>query len=148
MNLPDNCLLVNDSRHRLVLQDVKSKAKPKPEYRVENASRYPLKVYEVEGCLIKGNDQKQCDRLLWVAETQNCYFIELKGKKILDAVRQIDHSIQQIKPPSEVRVNGRIVCSKINAPDIKSIDYKRLEVKLKQTGGNLLKGSQTLIEKF
>lgn len=108
-------------------------------YRLINNSEFHVKVFKVDGCLIKDNNQQKCDFLFIVEKTQECvaYFIELKGTGLTGAIQQIMNSIDILyKYLHEHKIFARIVGRKVT-PDIKSRRAK-LDEKLKKFGGNLI----------
>lgn len=71
----------------------------------------------------------------------------LKGKDLLSAVEQIDHSIDRlISYLADHRINARIVLSKVSSPDLRSTKYIKLERRIKKLKGNLLKKVKILEE--
>jgi hypothetical protein len=108
-------------------------------YRLINNTEFYLKVFKVDGCLIKDNNQQKCDFLIVINQKPQCvaYFIELKGSRLIDAIQQIMSSIDILyKSIHEHIINARIVGKRVT-PDIKSRRAK-LDEKLKKFGGNLI----------
>ena len=73
-----------DKRATLVLKDKKEKR----EYRGNNPSRLLLTAYRVDGGLMKGEEMK-CDYAVYT-ETDNLYFIELKGRGLFPCFGSIE----------------------------------------------------------
>ncbi len=114
-------------------------------YSAQNKNQNTVCLIRIDDCLIKKG--KKCDYLLLNCDSKVSYFIELKGKDILDAVEQIDTSINLlINKISEYAVNARIVLTRVFPPDLKSNKYKRLEKKLKKYNGTVLKHENILKE--
>jgi len=118
------------------------------EYRYVNQSNHHLAKYIVDNGLIKDSGDK-CDFLMLNCELKQSYFIELKGSDLIHAVEQIDRSIDLIKGSlPEFSFYARIVVTRVNTIDQKSIKLLRLEKKLKSLNGNLKKQSRLLEEKI
>ncbi|HDV6322488.1 hypothetical protein [Burkholderia vietnamiensis] len=102
--------------------------------------------YEVDGNMIK-SAQKRCDYAIGIPGSDKVIFIELKGTDIKHASIQILDTITELG----VKLNGfelhaRIVCSRIPAPDLRSTQIIKLERKLAQTNGSLIKKCKELEE--
>ena len=114
-------------------------------YSARNKNKKTVCLIQVDDCLIK--EGNKCDYLLLNCDSKISYFIELKGKDMLHAVEQIDRSIHLLRNKiSEYAVNARIVLTKVYPPDLKSNKYKKLERKLKEYKGTLLKCENILEE--
>lgn len=102
--------------------------------------------YQVDGGLIS-DDRKRCDNALAMPEINTVYFVELKGEDIRKAAVQIAHTVSEFN--NELKnssVFGRIICSRIPRPDIRSSEIVSLERTLAAKGGNLVKSCQALTE--
>ena len=116
-------------------------------YIYENDSLDELSKYNVDGCLIN-DDNSKCDFLLLNCTKQISYFIELKGSDLIKAIEQIDRSIDILHKNFETfSVEARIVLTRVNTIDLKSVKLIRLESKLKKLNGRLIKQTRQLIEK-
>ena len=116
-------------------------------YIYENESLDSLSKYRVDGCLINDNDLK-CDFLLINRTKKISYFVELKGSDLIKAVEQIDRSINVLHEYFKgYSIQARIVLTRVNTTDLKSIKLIRLENKLKKMNGRLIKQTRKLIEK-
>ncbi|UCZ56530.1 hypothetical protein LGV61_12490 [Desulfurispirillum indicum] len=104
-----------------------------------NAQRVVIRKVHIDGCLIPQSDrQRACDYGAWIDSQSKAYFIELKGKNIQHAVRQIIASINFVQQNHMEECEGKaleavIVSSKNHAPNLKqSPDYIKLKSMLHQ----------------
>jgi hypothetical protein len=94
--------------------------------------------------------------LLVDCDQKNSYFIELKGHHLLDAIKQIDRTLDIFSEilPSFNSVKARIVLSKVNTPDLRSSLYTKLLKKLKRINktriniNELLKQKSVILEEY
>lgn len=140
----ENCFEFVEQKNKIVTCiDAKSSTK----YIYENDSLDELTKYRVDGCLIKDDDSK-CDYLLLNCTKEISYFVELKGSDLIQAVEQIDRSIDILhKDFKEYSVEARIVLTRVNTTDLKSSKLIRLESKLRKLHGKLIKKTRQLTEK-
>jgi hypothetical protein len=112
----------------------------------ENRSLDCLTKYRVDGCLINDAGCK-CDYLLLNCSREKSYFIELKGSDLIKAVEQVDRSIdilhQQI---INFTVEVRIVLTRVNTTDLRNTKFIKLEKRVKQLNGKLIKQTRQLVE--
>ena len=112
-----------------------------------NNRNKPFAVTEVDDCFVKSEQEKKCDFLIINLEEKIAYFIELKGKDLLMAIKQIDNSISKFQVHLKKHViNARIVLTKVNAPDYRDTRYIRFEKRIKSLNGNIIKKSRVLKE--
>lgn len=136
--LSKKCQKFCDRRSIIVIEENKRKFQGNNQYEKMFAQ------YRVDGCLIQRN--KKCDFLLLNVNERIAYFIELKGKDILDATEQINCSIDILGSVLDGYViNARIVVSK-TTPDIKSSQYIKLMNRIKKLKGTLLQRTNVLEE--
>ncbi len=130
-NLLEQCLEFCDTRRITVFKDDKESR----EFIINNLRNNSLKKYRVDNCLI--NEGEMCDFLL-VVEDENLYFIELKGSDLIKAVSQVNTSLDKLLPIfNHNAVNGRIVLSKVNSPDLRDTRLIKLRKRLKELNGTL-----------
>ncbi len=60
---------------------------------IKNNDKHHLIKIRVDDCLIEGSDKKKCDYLILDCTENTAYFVELKGKKLEDAVLQIKSTV-------------------------------------------------------
>ncbi len=137
----DECEHFSDNRPTIVLKEKKSK------YIGKNNESKNFTSIKVDGCLIEEN-LKQCDFLLLNCDQHLAYLIELKGSDLLQAIRQIDKSLDKLAARLKLfqSINARIVLTKTPAPDINSTEEIRLKKRLKKMKGNLKRGNSPLEE--
>lgn len=94
----------------------------KAQYRLEGITARSV-AFAVDGDIIKDNKTKKCDKLLLIRVDNEAedsdqqewlqYFIELKGKNIKDALRQIIATIKEpiFQHPSNIKRFARIASS-------------------------------------
>jgi hypothetical protein len=121
------------------------------EYRLENRSGGQVCQVKLDGCYLQDPTQRKCDFLFIACQSGDAYFVELKGKHIVEAVKQIAATIDQMADhirDSKGRVFARIVATKINAPKLVEAapQVKNLRRRLKQLGGNLEYKSTTCMD--
>lgn len=122
-----------------------SVAENKRKYVATNKDEDPVSLAKIDGCLIKKGIR--CDYLLLNCQKQNAYFIELKGKHLVKATEQILRSIELLAPEIQnFRLNARIVLSRVQTPDLLSNEYKKLQNRVKQSGGTVQKQSRIVKE--
>lgn len=57
-----------------------------------NKENQIVRKYKVDGDIIKSNDMDKCDFLVLNVEKKTAYFIELKGTKIMHAIKQLKNT--------------------------------------------------------
>ncbi len=141
-NLLEQCLEFNDTRRIAVFKDDKESR----EFIVNNLRNKSIKKFKVDKCLI--SEGEMCDYLL-VVEDEKLYFIELKGSDLIKAISQVSTSIDKLIPIfSHNAVNGRIVLSKVNAPDLRDTRLIKLRKRLKELNGTLEYKSKKMEEQL
>jgi hypothetical protein len=120
----------------------------KKKYILQNPNSKRVCKIKVDGCYNLNNNQEKCDYLILDCDGNAAYFIELKGANFLKAIDQIDASITRKQNKlEEFNINARIVLSKYNAPNIQNNPkYLRFIKRLKQLGGDLIKGTRQITE--
>lgn len=116
----------------------------KTKYIYRNNSSNFLSKYRVDGGLIEDNDAK-CDYLLLNCDKKQSYFIEMKGSDLIQAINQIDRSINLLKKDlAGFSFFARIVLTRVNTVDLRDSRLMRLEKKVNSLNGNLKKQSRLL----
>ncbi len=115
-------------------------------YRLLNPNALLIKVYTVDPCLIPNITQQKCDYLYVInipfanaqGQKNSAYFIELKGRNLTDAIKQLINSIQILHKslPQKCIIHARIVGKRVT-PDIKSRRV-HLDELVKKFGGTLI----------
>jgi hypothetical protein len=111
-----------------------------------NEAEKDFSLYRIDkDAIVK--EQRRCDYLLVRCEDKHCFFIELKGHHLLDAIDQIGATIEALKYQlSDHVLNARIVLTKTNSPDLNHAKYIRLDKMLKSQGGTIIQKSKLLVE--
>lgn len=85
-----------------------------------NPNGLHCRQYHVDGTILTAADGKKCDYLLVNDDGKDAYFIELKGKKITDAVEQLEAAIETLKGSLDgYHLFRRIIANKPSTHDIK-----------------------------
>lgn len=128
----EDCQAFNDTRSKAVFKDKKVIR----QFVAINKSSKMIKGLRVDDCLI--TDGLKCDYLLIIEAEEKLYFIELKGSDLIKAVEQINITLDKLLPSIDNKiVNGRIVLSKVNTPDLQHSRLIKLRQRLKQLNGTL-----------
>jgi hypothetical protein len=112
-------------------------------YEYDNRQRQDyLSLYYVDGGIFPQSDTKKCDYLLINCNKREAFFIELKGSDLIQAVKQIDRTIdllsERLYPFS---INARIVLTRVNTVDLRDTRVLKFERKIQRLCGNLKKQS-------
>ncbi len=133
-HIAEKCIEFNDRRQICVAVE-NSKT-----YELNNKTGHVVRKVKVDGCLLEGAGYRCCDYLMNIDEPakKRVFFIELKGKKLLDACEQISDTISGLKNEfQDFRKDARIVGSK-DVPNIKSDPkYKKLARVIKLSKGDI-----------
>lgn len=132
--IPDKCILHFDSRSECVAFE-KGKT-----YKLLNASKYKIKKVRIDNCILQNEGQRRCDYLLSIDDDniRKVFFVELKGERLIDAVKQIHSTITYLKEEFKgFQLEARIVGSK-DVPNIKNNPhYLKLKKIVDSSGGNI-----------
>jgi len=120
-----NCIEFYDDRLNIAIKDSGNTQT----FRAKNKNRYILICLKIDGCVIK--DGKKADFLLCVQkkDINDVYIIELKGKKLKNAIEQIIETIKFFNFQN-VNLKARIVLNKV--PGGYDSEEKKLIKLLKQ----------------
>jgi hypothetical protein len=103
--------------------------------------------YQIDGYILNDSDDEKCDNAFLLPDEKKAYLIELKGSDLKKAADQIYTTLERLKNHlTNCNVHGRIVCSHIPKPDLRSTNLVRLERALASKKGNLIYKSKLLIE--
>jgi hypothetical protein len=128
----EGCQEFNDTRSKAVFKDKKVSR----QFIAINKASKKIMGLRVDDCLIK--EGAKCDFLLIIEAEEKMYFIELKGSDLIKAVDQINATLDRLLPSIDHKfVNGRIVLSKVNTPDLQHSRLIKLKQRLKQLNGTL-----------
>lgn len=125
------CLKVSDCRKKLTIAEKKCQI-----VFLNNAQKLLLKI-EIDKCMSFSG--KRCDFLVIIPEDCNSFFIELKGCDFIEAIRQIDNSMNNLLDDlKNSKINVRIILTKVNVPDIQNNPLiLKLKKRLNTLKGNL-----------
>lgn len=121
-------------------------------YRIVNENKLQVIGIHLDKGVVDSNDTQKCDYLfLFKDNPERIVLIELKGKHVNEAIRQLKDTIELptiqslIKPNSEVY--GRIIASG-SVPKIRSLEEQRLIRFLKIHRGNLVTRERSFEEPY
>ncbi len=138
--------------NHIVFADNRAKAvviENKRRYCGNNIDTKQLYMHKVDGGLISDTTKSKCDFLLlsYSKSEDSAYFIELKGTDFVHAVEQILSTYQELKSQLvDFKLNGRVVVTKIHAPDLSNSKLDRLKRILKQHNGTFNKAEKNFEE--
>lgn len=128
----EGCQEFNDTRAKAVFKDKKVGR----QFIAINKSSKKIMGLRVDDCLI--TEGAKCDYLLVIEAEEKLYFIELKGSDLVKAVDQINTTLDKLLPSINHKIiNGRIVLSKVNTPDLQHSRLIKLRQRLRQLNGTL-----------
>jgi hypothetical protein len=131
--LGDSGLISDDTRL------VASFRQKQREHRANNPSGHRVLRYEIDGGMITQGER--CDFGMGIPDQATFYFIELKGKDLKKAVRQIISTISVLLPIlSGYIIHARVVLSRIQRPDLRSSEVIIFERTLAKQKGCLKRG--------
>ena len=105
-------------------------------FRAQNRHKKSIEAYHVDGKAV--NSGARCDYALVIPLENNIYLIELKGKDLGYAAGQISATLETLKQKiAGCKVFGRIVLSRVQVPDIKTIPVITCQKKLRDYQGDL-----------
>ncbi len=109
-------------------------------YVLDNQGAYYIRKVKVDGCVTIPDGYGRCDYLFSADENskRRAYFVELKGSRGEDALKQINDTITFFKEEfAGYCLEARIVSSK-SVPNFRaSAPYKQLLKVIDPTGGNI-----------
>ncbi|MBF0487404.1 MAG: hypothetical protein HQK98_04520 [Nitrospirae bacterium] len=109
------------------------------EFIINNISKKRFMVIEIDGCIIK-KEQKKCDYLFINCNESKFYFVELKGRNVPYAVKQILATLDKFKTNEFYKksesVNAYIVTSRKN-PNVISSERNDVDTELGAKKGRL-----------
>lgn len=123
----------------------------KSEYRIENRSKGKICRIKVDGCYVSDPTVRKCDYLFVACNSGNSYFVELKGRHLLEGVKQIAATLDLFAPQIKGHpgiVSARIVVAQVNRPRAIENDATvlKLRKRLKKLGGDLVYRSGSFVE--
>ena len=114
---------------------------------LDNKSGHVIRRWAIDNVVFKNSTEIRCDYLIEVQKKKVTYFwVELKGKDLVKACKQILNTINFIHVASEVQQESRVITTGTNTIDIRSIEYQRLDKIMRKTGGCLKSHTTKAIE--
>jgi len=92
----------------IVFSDKKSKS----EFKILNEQQRKIEKHKVDDCLIKGNDFLKCDWLAIDKVSRKEVYIELKGKNVEHAIKQICSAIEKLSENKNAKKLGYVICTR------------------------------------
>jgi len=117
-------------------------------FSLDNKSGYVVRRWAIDRVVFKDNrKEKKCDYLIEVQRKKlTFYWIELKGKDLVQACRQVINTINLINVSFDIQQESRIITTGTNTIDIRSIEYQILDRMMRKTGGSLKTHTKMAIE--
>ena len=107
-------------------------------FTLDNKSGHKVRKWAIDNVVFSGRNEIRCDYLIEVQRTKITYFwIELKGKDLVKACRQILNTIDLVFVPDSVQHESRVITTGTNTIDVRSIEYQRLDKLMRKGGGKL-----------
>ena len=127
--IPEKCVECHDERRECVAYENGKK------YTLVNSQGFKIKKVKVDKCLLQKKGDKRCDYLMSIEEKKRVIFIELKGGRFSDAVKQLCATIVYLRSEFKgYQIDARIV-GRGDVPGIISTpDYRRLEREIGPNG--------------
>lgn len=106
----DKCIVYRDSRPQAVCEEKKKR------YNLVNDRNHEIALFHMDGGIIccEENVQK-CDYLyvIYDKDSPTAIFVELKGKDISHAIKQLKASIDKYGTKLKRRICARVICSSV-----------------------------------
>ena len=114
---------------------------------LDNQLNHVSRKWAIDKVVFKGREEERCDYLIEVQANKTIYYwVELKGKDITKACRQVLSALGLINFVDNIRHEARIITTGTNKIDIRSLEYQRLSKLMLETGGKLLQYTNTKTE--
>ena len=138
---PDHVPYWSDNKKKISLSD-----QPSSKYEALNPDQKIFSLYRIDSDNIL-TGQRKCDYLLVRCIDKHCFFIELKGRHLLDAIEQVLQTIEALKQKLVGHVlHVRIILTATTSPDLSHAKYRRLDKIVKATGGKIIQKTKLLTE--
>ena len=108
-------------------------------FTLRNDSKFIVKRWSIDKVVFKNREEKRCDYLIEVttAIRPTYFWIELKGKDIVKACRQIANTIELVIVSNSATHEARIITSGTNKIDIRTKEFVGLDNLMRRSGGRL-----------
>jgi hypothetical protein len=132
------CQKFCDTREIIVISDKKS-----TQWTFKNPAKKCVCHIQIDGCIIENQEVRKCDHLFLVCDEKSAFLIELKGKKLEDALEQILSTLQQLKNNlTGFNIYARVALTR--APKILSPKAEKIEKQLGKLLGHSPLGREKL----
>lgn len=117
-------------------------------FSLNNQSGYVIKKWSIDKIIFKDNNEERCDYLMEVQKPDKTvyYWVELKGKDVVKACRQILSTIRLVNVLEEANQEARVITSGTSKIDIRTLDYLRLDRLMRSKKGRLITYTNERIE--
>lgn len=134
------CVVSCDNRKNIVCQENKKI------YTLINTRKTIVNNYHIDGGVIKDNNVKKCDYLVFVVDKKVAILVELKGSQIKTALEQLNSTMDLLHENlHNCKIYARIVGSHIPAI-YNTPEAIKLKKKLQKSGGQLIVKTTTFSE--
>lgn len=109
-------------------------------FKLINQSRFVVRKVKVDKCLPQVEGEKRCDFLFSIncPEMKRVFFIELKGDRLVDAVKQIHETINYLKENFKDHVLEARIVGSGDVPNLRTNPYYlRLQRAINPTKGTI-----------
>lgn len=115
---------------------------------LNNKSGYLIRRWSIDKVIFKDSIEERCDYLVEVQKPERrvYYWIELKGKDVVKACRQILNTIRLVSVLEEADQEARVITSATNKIDIRTLDYIKLDGLMRSKRGRLRTFTKERIE--
>ena len=114
---------------------------------LDNKSKYIAKKWAIDKVVFRGKINERCDYLIEI-DGNRYYWVELKGKDLKKACCQLLNTLEIVDTSNAKIQEARIITTKTNKIDIRTIEYQKLDKLMGKTGGRLKtytnQGSETI----
>ncbi len=109
-------------------------------FTLRNDSKFIVKRWSIDKVVFKNREEQRCDYLIQVITSikkPTYFWIELKGKDIVKACRQITNTIELVIVSNRATHEARIITSGTNKIEIRTKEFVGLDNLMRRNGGRL-----------
>jgi hypothetical protein len=118
-------------------------------FSLDNKSGHVVRKWAIDDEVFKDRQEERCDYLMEVQRNDLTYYwIELKGKDLTKACKQVLSTINLVSMPDKIQHETRIITTGTNKIDIRSKDYQLLYKLMLKHGGLLKQHTLQAIEEI
>ncbi len=118
-------------------------------FKLVNQSGFVVRKVKVDKCLPQGEGEKRCDFLFSIdcPEMKRVFFIELKGGRLVDAVKQIHGTINYLKEDFKGYVLEARIVGSGDVPNLRANPYYlRLQRAIHPIKGTIKRATNKYLE--